>query len=131
MGQPHGEPGRMAAFVSTIVFIPFLFAFVAFVVYFYSKLADQKYESTSIQIRKLEKMRDAIESEAVEVPKYDLLEAHVAQRTRQQRFASFPNQHSSGPIYQEEATKTCCTKQKRRSIDSSHAYYNPAYLSFE
>jgi uncharacterized membrane protein len=128
MGQPLGQPGKLAALVSTIVFCPFLIAFLAFAVYFYSKLADHKYESTSLQIKELEQMLQSIES-ANKRPNYDLHDTQgTAQRTRQQRFASYPNQSAAFFI---DISQSGPDKRKRQSVDCNYAYFNPAYLPVE
>ena len=128
MGQPLGQPGKLAALVSTIVFCPFLVAFIAFAVYFYSKLADHKYENSSLQIKELEQMLETIES-ADTLSKYEQIQVQVAQKTRQHRYASFPNQ--SGAFFIDISHKATKTTPRRPSTDLEYAYFNPAYLANE
>lgn len=54
IGVPLGQPGKTAALVSTIAFLPFILMFFFFAFYFYRDFATNKYEKSTKQIKELE-----------------------------------------------------------------------------
>jgi hypothetical protein len=126
MGLPEGEPGKLAARVSTIVFCPFLVAFISFAIYFYSKLADHKYESSTLQIKELEQMLETIEETNNKMTTLSPIKIHVAEKKHSQRFACKPQKSGSFYINLSPRTKNNCY-HKQASTSSNAGYQNSAF----